>query len=275
MFPTAFEMVAAGLTDTGRIRSRNEDSYHLDPDIGLALVCDGMGGHAGGDIASRTAVEAIVDFIEEFHPGAPPAPDAPQPFDADRTLSEPLAVQPAVQNAASVVRSAVQLANRRIHALNQERGFPDGRGMGTTVVGLFRVAGTDRLIVFHAGDSRLYRLRDGELKLMTRDHSLYQAWLDKGQRGTAPPRNIIVRALGNGEHVDPEIAVLSVLPQDAYLLCSDGLNGMVPDAMIARILEHTARLRPQDACAILVEAANKAGGNDNITVVLSRFVPRG
>lgn len=272
MFHTAFDMIAAGQTDVGRTRSRNEDSFHLSLPMGLALVCDGMGGHAGGDIASRTAVEAIADFITEFDPGEPSVPAGVDSLDDERTLSESVAVEPAVQNAASVVRSAVQLANRRIHALNLERGFAEGRGMGTTVVGLWRVPGTGKLIAFHAGDSRLYRLRDGELRQLTRDHSLYQLWLDNGRRGTAPHKNIIVRALGTGEHVDPEITIHGLMPDDVYLLCSDGLNGMVPDAAIARILE---REGPEGACARLIDTANQAGGHDNITVVVSTFVPRG
>lgn len=273
MFHTAFDMIAAGRTDVGRTRSRNEDSVHLSVETGLALVCDGMGGHAGGDVASRTAVEAITDFIAEFAPGRTDGCDA-DGLEEERTLSEPVAVEPAVQNAVSVARSAVQLANRRIHALNLERGFAEGRGMGTTVVGLWRVPGTGKLIAFHAGDSRLYRLRDGDLRPLTKDHSLYQMWLDGGRRGTAPHKNIIVRALGTGEHVDPEISVHGLMPDDLYLLCSDGLNGLVPDAAIARVLDRDGRQGVEGACARLVDLANRAGGHDNITVVVARFAPR-
>ena len=274
MFYSAFQMIAAGRTDVGRTRSRNEDSFHLNPDAGLALVCDGMGGHAGGDIASRTAVEVIADFIQEFNPIETTKVGATPPPDDDCTLSESHSVEPAVQNAVSVVRSAVQLANRRIHALNVERGFAEGRGMGTTVVGLWRVPGTGKLVVFHAGDSRLYRLRDGELRQVTRDHSLYQLWLDNGRRGTAPQRNIIVRALGTGAHVEPDVAVLSILPDDLFLLCSDGLNGMVPDAALTRILSRVPRPGPEESCIRLIDTANQAGGHDNITTIVAWFAPR-
>ena len=279
MFHSTFQMVAAGRTDVGRTRSRNEDSFHLDLDAGLALVCDGMGGHAGGDVASRTAVEAIAGFIHEFNP-VEPAPVEPAETgipaspDEDRTFSDAHSVEPAVRNAISAVRSAVQLANRRIHALNVERGFADGRGMGTTVVGLWRIPGTGRLVAFHAGDSRLYRLRDGELRQITRDHSLYQLWLDTGRRGTAPQKNIIVKALGTGEHVEADIAVLSILPDDLYLLCSDGLNGMVPDPALVRILLRKPRPAPEDSCIRLIDTANQAGGHDNITAIVSWFAPR-
>ncbi|MBP2315747.1 PP2C family protein-serine/threonine phosphatase [Azospirillum soli] len=273
MFHTAFDMIAAGRTDVGRTRSRNEDSFHLSLESGLALVCDGMGGHAGGDVASRTAVDAIADFITECAPGEPPMSEGAEGCD-ERTLSESVAVEPAVQNAVAVARSAVQLANRRIHALNVERGFAEGRGMGTTVVGLWWVPGTGKLIAFHAGDSRLYRLRDGELRQMTKDHSLYQMWLDGGRRGTAPHKNIIVRALGTGEHADPDISVHGLMPDDVYLLCSDGLNGMVPDAAIARVLDRDGRQGVEGACARLVDLANQGGGHDNITVVVARFALR-
>ncbi len=251
----AFEMIAAGLTDVGRMRVRNEDCLRLVPESGLALVCDGMGGHAGGDVASRKAVESIAASIMAFSPAAP-------------------VLEPRVRAAAAAARSAVLLANRRIHALNQERGFSEGRGMGTTVVGLWQVPGSDRLVVFHAGDSRLYRLRAGALQPLTRDHSLYQMWIDNGRPGAAPHRNIIVRALGTGETVEPDIHVHRLEPDDLYLLCSDGLNGMVPDAAIARILDQEGRRRPEDGCARLVDAANQAGGNDNITVIIARFAPR-
>ena len=274
MFHSTFQMVAAGRTDGGHTRSRNEDSFHLHLGAGLALVCDGMGGHAGGDVASRTAVEAIAGFIHEFNPAAPADIGTPFPQDEDRTFSDAHSVEPAVRNAISVVRSAVQRANRRIHALNVERGFTDGRGMGTTLVGLWRIPGTDRLVAFHAGDSRLYRLRDGELRQITRDHSLYQLWLDTGRRGTAPQKNIIVKALGTGEHVEADIAVLSILPDDLYLLCSDGLNGMVPDPALARILLRKPRPAPEESCIRLIDTANQAGGHDNITTIVSWFAPR-
>lgn len=267
--PTAFTLTAAGRTDVGRTRARNEDSLHVASDGRFAIVCDGMGGHAGGDVASRKAVEVIAGLLEDFapavlSPGAGPAGD-----DTERTLSDPDGGTAPAQTALSVARSAVQLANSRIHAANRHRGFAEGRGMGTTVVGYWLLPGGNRLVAFHAGDSRLYRLRDGELRTLTRDHSLYQVWLDAGGRGTAPQRNIIVRALGTGEEVEPEVALHALLPDDILLLCSDGLNGMLPDEGIARILEREAD--PERACAALIDAANAAGGHDNITVVVARF----
>ena len=232
----------AGLSDVGRSRSRNEDSFDLRPEAGLALVCDGMGGHAGGDIASRTVVETVVEAIL-------------------RTAANGTAPE-------ARVRAAVQQANQRLVALNQQRGFPEGRGMGTTVVGLWRVPGSNRLVVFHAGDSRLYRLRAGEFRQLTRDHSLYQAWLDAGGHGQAPHRNIIVRALGTTADADPDLQLLTLEPGDLFLICSDGLSGMMSDQEIADILGAGGELPA--LCRRLVDRANEKGGHDNVTVVLAR-----
>jgi protein phosphatase len=243
----ALAMTAAGLTDVGRMRRRNEDCFAIAPDIGLAVVCDGMGGHAGGDVASRTATEEIIEDLRRA---------------ALRTPA------PATSDAA---RAAVSTANRRLVAINEERGFSDGRGMGTTVVGVLRVPATGNLIGFHAGDSRLYRFRGGDLRQLTRDHSLYQMWLDAGSRGAAPHRNIITRALGSGTETTADVAVHAVADGDLFLLCSDGLFSMVPDAAIAQILETEQANGLEAACARLVAQANQAGGADNITVVLAHF----
>ncbi|MBB3265246.1 protein phosphatase [Azospirillum sp. OGB3] len=260
MHSALIAMIAVGQTDVGRVRSRNEDSFHVDPERGLAVICDGMGGHAGGDIASRTAVETVATVIAAQHRAM--GGETMSPAEEDRAAAD----------AASTVRSAVVAANRRINAMNRQRGFAEGRGMGTTLVGLWRVPGTGRIVVFHAGDSRLYRLRGGELRLLTRDHSLYQLWHDNGRRGQAPQRNIIVRALGTGEQVEPDIAVHDLQLDDVYLLCSDGLTGIVPEGVIQRMLTQQPPPAAEDACARLIDLANGAGGPDNITLILARFV---
>lgn len=261
-------MTAAGVTDLGRQRSRNEDSYALSIEAGLAVVCDGMGGHAGGDVASRTAAAIIVNVIADGD-GTMPPPVRGNADDADRTLSGPAATDPLAQAAASLVRHAVVQANARLITMNQERGYPDGRGMGTTVVGLWRVEGTDTIVVFHAGDSRLYRLRAGTLVQLTRDHSLYQVWLDGGGQGQAPQRNIIVRALGTSANTEPDVAVHTVAAGDLYLLCTDGLTGLIEDQELAGMLAADGDLDP--AARQLIALANERGGNDNITVILTRF----
>jgi protein phosphatase len=270
--PVAFQLEFAGLSDVGRSRSRNEDSFDINREASLALVCDGMGGHAGGDIASRTAVESIIDFIYEYEPDEPD--DDPDELDeadgevAERTVADRVAPVSGVGRSISTIRAAVLRANQRLIALNQERGFPEGRGMGTTVVGLWLVQETDKVVVFHAGDSRLYRLRGSELRQITRDHSLYQAWLDNGAQGQAPHRNIIVRALGTMREVEPEISLQPLADGDLFLLCSDGLSSMVPDDQIATILKSGTDL--EELCKRLVARANEQGGHDNVTVVLAR-----
>jgi protein phosphatase len=238
----------AGLSDVGRTRSRNEDSFEIDWDIGLALVCDGMGGHAGGDIASRTAAGAIIDFV------------------AGQAGGEQAA---GFETALPTIRAAIGEANRGLFALNQQRGYPEGRGMGTTTVGLWRVADGDGVVIFHVGDSRLYRLRGRELRQLTRDHSLYQAWLDGGGHGQPPHRNIITRALGTLPEVDADVSVQAVTVGDLFLICSDGLTSMASDAEIADTLTHGDD-DLQATCGRLVALANRKGGHDNITVVLTR-----
>lgn len=268
----ALQMEFAGLSDVGRSRSRNEDSFDISREARLALVCDGMGGHAGGDIASRTAVETIIDFIYEFEPEDqaedPDEVDDAEYGDGDQTISERAVSDPSVGRSIATIRAAVQLANRRLITLNQERGFPEGRGMGTTVVGLWQVEKTDKVVIFHAGDSRLYRLRNRELRQLTRDHSLYQAWLDNGGQGQPPHRNIIVRALGTLRDVEPEVSLQTVCPGDLFLLCSDGLSSMVPDEHIAPVLNAAEDL--PSLAKRLVDLANARGGHDNVTVVLAR-----
>ncbi len=266
----ALSLEFAGLTDVGRSRSRNEDKFDVDLDLGLALVCDGMGGHAGGDLASRTAAESIIDFIYEYDPDAHPDQDGVD--DDEETYVGGGARDGAeVGRSISTIRAAIRLANRRLISLNQERGFVSGRGMGTTVVGLWLVQGTNKLIIFHAGDSRLYRLRASELQQITRDHSLYQAWLDNGGHGTPPQKNIIVRALGTSNEVEPDVSLQPGQPGDVFLLCSDGLTSMVEDGDIAAVVRAGADGPLDQACARLIALANERGGHDNITVVLARL----
>jgi PPM family protein phosphatase len=251
----------AGGTDVGRVRSQNEDSFQIDRDLGLVLVADGMGGHIGGDIASRTAIEAVNDYILEYEPPG----DGQVSVDLDP-----------VDSSIEIARTAVFRANQRIVGLNRERGLPEGRGMGTTIVGLWlpdglSPNGLSKGVVFHVGDSRLYRFRDGRLDQITRDHSLYQAWVDSGRSGDPPNRNIIMRALGIVDDVEADISVQEMLAGDIYLLCSDGLNGMVPDDTIIDILAEIPETGIDHAWRQLIQEANDHGGKDNVTVILARF----
>lgn len=231
----------AGRTDVGRQRSTNEDSY-LDS-APLFGVADGMGGARAGEVASRIAVETLADGdrIGGGHSGAE-----------------------------AMLADTARDANRRIYELAQE---DDSRtGMGTTFTAVLVQDGD--VVAGHVGDSRLYRFRDHELERLTRDHSLVEELVRRGELDpeeaeTHPQRSIITRALGPEPDVEVETFTSPGRAGDVYLVCSDGLTSMVPESRVASILEEDGSL--DDAARALVEAANGAGGKDNITVVLFRL----
>ncbi|MBF0307537.1 MAG: serine/threonine-protein phosphatase [Alphaproteobacteria bacterium] len=237
---------AAGLTDVGRRRSLNEDCWRMEPELGLFLVADGLGGHQAGEVASRLALETIVDALRR------------------RDLDDLLGGDDGGRSEA--VKAAVAEANGRIRHENDRLGHGED-SMGTTVVGLL-LETPEQAVIFHVGDSRIYRLRDGRLEQMTRDHSLHQQWLDGGGGGAEPKKNVILRALGPFPEAEAEVAAVPTRPGDVWLLCSDGLTGMVEDDEIAKIIATHPNL--ESACQALIDAANDAGGKDNITAVLVR-----
>jgi PPM family protein phosphatase len=226
----------SGVTDAGRKRRRNEDAYVVEPP--LFAVADGMGGAQAGEVASRLAVAAF----REFH-------------EADE-------LEPAER-----VTAIIREANRRIY----ERAREDAKasGMGTTVTAAL-LAGT-AIAIGHVGDSRAYRLRDGRLEQLTEDHSLVADLVRSGrltqeEADTHPQRSVITRALGTDPEVDVDSFDVAVEPGDVFLLCSDGLTTMVDDDEIVRIVTEAKDL--DDAAKRLVKAANRRGGEDNVTVVL-------
>ncbi|TMK62429.1 MAG: Stp1/IreP family PP2C-type Ser/Thr phosphatase [Actinobacteria bacterium] len=227
----------ASLTNVGRQRQSNEDSYlERDP---LFAVADGMGGARAGEVASRMAVEAFDSAAKDASP--------------EETL-----------------RSVAQEANRRIYEMAQ--GDTEHAGMGTTLTAAM-VTGRE-VAVGHVGDSRLYRLRDGKLERLTEDHSLVEELMRQGrltpeEAESHPQRSIITRALGPEPEVDVETFTDSARDGDVYLICSDGLSGMVSEEDMTAILEGSRSL--DGAASQLVDAANEAGGKDNITVVLFRL----
>ena len=226
-------------TDTGRQRNANEDSLFVDAP--LFVVADGMGGAQAGEVASRAAAESFAQNL-------PPAPP-------ERLLEETIAG-----------------ANRTIHEL--ARKDPSLAGMGTTTTAALVDLDDEEVAIGHVGDSRAYRLRGGRFEQLTRDHSLVEEMRRKGQLTDAqaedhPQRSIITRALGPEPEVDVDLQTVPAQAGDVFLICSDGLTTMLDDAKIAHILGRATSL--QSAVRALVDEANRAGGRDNITVVLFRL----
>jgi len=228
-------------TDIGRSRKRNEDSYLVKEP--LFAVADGLGGHKGGDVASSMALQMI----------------------------ESTAAAADEENLVRLVER-IKEANHRV----LERGDTDQdlRGMGTTVTAL--LTGDGKAHVVHVGDSRAYRLRGGTFQQLTEDHTLVQRMVREGklteeEAAAHPQRSIVTRALGVDEDIAVDQLTLDVLEGDRVLLCTDGLTSMVGRERIQEILQSEAE--PQAACDRLIDAANRAGGDDNITAIVIDFVP--
>ncbi|MDO6460998.1 protein phosphatase 2C domain-containing protein [Granulosicoccaceae sp. 1_MG-2023] len=256
------------LTDVGRTRSHNEDFAHSDPEAGLLVVADGMGGHGAGEVASELATNAVVGAIGRFVSGEEPAPvaEAVEPAVDDEERTVQAMPNPVIQ----VVNQAVSEANQAVYNENKSSGFADGIGMGTTLVGLWRLGSLREVALFQVGDSRIYLFRDGKLLLLTRDHTAYQEWERNGRTGPAPPGNLILRAVGLFPEVKADVRIQSVHPGDVFLLCSDGLTAMLDDGEIENYVREGSE-DPQELNARLVSAANARGGHDNITVITARF----
>jgi PPM family protein phosphatase len=256
---------SASLTDPGRVRDHNEDCIESRPEIGLFVLADGMGGYNAGEVASGMATSLISDGMQEsWNPGE----IARMSREEAKALSEKL------------IREHVGRANNAIFTTSQNN--PECAGMGTTlVVCLFF---DNFLTVAHIGDSRLYRLRGDVMEQVTRDHSLLQEQLDSGlitpeEAKLSQNKNLVTRALGIDPAVDTEIHVYEAMPEDVYVLCSDGLSDMVEDEEI-RLTLITLRTNPNLTVQQLVQAANDNGGRDNISAMLIRVtepygVPRG
>lgn len=246
----------AGMTDTGLLREHNEDSLLLLPEFGIVAVADGMGGHRSGDVASQLAISTLTDFFSVVV-----GRDGTWPFPADPALTEE----------ENYLITGLRLANRRIfdRSLRQIADF----GMGTTIVAAIFTKSADKVTVGHVGDSRCYRIRGDEIVQMTRDHSLISdarhmaPWMTEEEVAQLPP-NVITRALGIREDVMVDLVTQDADEGDVYMLCSDGLSGLVSDALIHELVTTAPSL--DEACARLIEKANLHGGTDNITAVLAR-----
>lgn len=235
---------AAGLSDIGRRRTANQDQFVIDESIGLFAVADGMGGHAAGEVAAGLAIDALRESLADESGDASAAGDK--------------------------LQHGLNAGNRRICESMEQR--PEWNGMGTTMVAMLQQQ--DAVTIGHAGDSRAYLWRGGELRLLTSDHSWVNEQVRRGllspdEANRHPMRNIVTRALGNQPTVEVDVTDETLRPGDLFLLCSDGLNGMIDDGEIGTTLARHADV-PAEACRALVEAANEAGGDDNITVVVVR-----
>lgn len=249
--------VASGLTDVGLQRDHNEDSYAVLSEYDLFIVADGMGGHRAGDVASRLATESIADFFRSTS-----REDATWPFHFDTSLSEE----------ENRLVAGIRVANRQIF----ERSIRsrDCAGMGTTIVGALFSRKKNRIFVGHVGDSRAYRIRGGVIEQLTRDHSLFNDYimampeLTEEQRAELP-KNVITRALGMQDNVVVDLVSDDPKIGDVYLLCSDGLSGMLSDEQIRDIVTSTEDVI--EMCRRLIAGANENGGEDNITALVVRF----
>ena len=254
-----------GLTDIGRMRTRNEDSLSLVPDLGVAVVADGMGGHPGGDVASRIAADTAAKVLEHE-------------LQAESSSDQ----DPPERLGAAMLRSVIQ-AHEEIRAEGERD--PELDGMGTTITALAVDPESDVYVLGHVGDSRAYRYRDGKLSQLTRDDTWVQERVDADQLTTEqakrhPFAHLLTQCLGLQEAPTPHITHGSVEVGDMYLLCTDGLVGMLDDPELEEILgqelgENGAPSGGEPALRAMLDAANEAGGYDNITAVLMAIAAPG
>jgi serine/threonine protein phosphatase PrpC len=245
-------IISAGKTDTGKARKNNEDSYLTDDRLGLYAVADGIGGHEGGEVASRMAIEGLAQVVRERFSGADSTPPHGIPAEGDPVTTE--------------LNRAFAFANTLIRRAADDN--PALLRMGTTMTALLLREKT--VYLAHVGDSRAYLLRSGVFTPVTQDHTIIAEQIRAGlltpeQARKSPYRHVITRALG----IDPELIIdhrtIEAKPGDTFLLCTDGLTEMADDAEIRRILSYAS---PQEAAELLVREANDRGGVDNITVVV-------
>jgi protein phosphatase len=246
----------AAKTDVGMKRTHNEDYFSLLEDEQLFIVADGMGGHASGEVASRLAAETVGEFYQRTKDE-----DATWPYKMDRRLSY-------IENR---LVCGIKLANYKIYeAASKDIRF---KGMGTTIV--CSLVWGEKVYVAHVGDSRCYRVRGSSIDQVTRDHSLLEDYKDakpdmtEEEQRNFPHKNVITRALGMRDTVQVDIKFEPITNGDTFLLCSDGLSGMVDDKLIQQTVERSNENLEQ-VVTELIEHANKAGGTDNITCLVLR-----
>jgi protein phosphatase len=245
------------LTDVGRKRKGNEDALSVSPEQGLFVVADGMGGHAAGEVASKIAVEEIKGFVILTA--------------GNEEITWPFGLDESISYDGNRLKTAIRHANRKV--LEATRESAELEGMATTVAAV--LVDGDVANIAHVGDSRVYRWRDGEMTLLTSDHSWVNEQIQTGvispeQARSHPLRNVVTRALGGRSDLLVDVRAVTVQDGDVLLLCSDGLTTMIEDDDIAALLD-SADGDIARAARELVDKANERGGEDNITVVLLKF----
>jgi len=247
----------SGITDTGLVRSNNEDTIGSDAELGLLVLADGMGGHKGGEVASAIAVDSILQELRKVLP---------------ETVSGKIDDTTGYSLESMAVETAIRNANSHIYRTAQDNSHYEG--MGTTVVVLLFY--DNRITVAHVGDSRLYRLRDTLLEQLTRDHTLLQELVDRGfytrkEARESLNKNLVTRAVGVNPTVDIDLLEDIALQNDLYLLCSDGLTDMISDDLIEDIqLNYKNDLEKMNQ--ELIKQAKDHGGKDNVSVMLAQVL---
>jgi serine/threonine protein phosphatase PrpC len=251
----------AGKTDPGRVRANNEDNFGYDSRYGIFVLCDGMGGQAAGEVASKMGVDILLDYFRHDS-GSEPYPGNGQP-----PAEAPGGLSPAARS----LDQAIHLANHKIYeAGQQEKGRS---GMGSTIVAV--VIRGHALAIGNVGDSRIYLVRQGEIQQLTEDHSLVmeqvrQGYITREQAQQSDMQNVILRALGCEEELEVDVEDLVAMPGDLILMTSDGLTRHLDDQEILKIITASSSL--EHTCSGLIQAANQRGGEDNITCLLLKIV---
>ncbi|MFH1466250.1 MAG: Stp1/IreP family PP2C-type Ser/Thr phosphatase [Pseudomonadota bacterium] len=242
-------ITSCGVTDVGMKRTNNEDAYLINDELNLFVVCDGMGGHVGGELASSIAVNTVEEVLSSI--------------EADPSIETP---EDPVEAMREKIRYAIRLAGRRIY--EKAVAEPEYKGMGTTVLVLLLDSGN--AYIAHVGDSRVYLVREDLIEQLTEDHSLVNEKIRAGvltpeEARTHKLRNIITRSLGYQEDVDVDIQVRAMRRGDHFVLCTDGLSNLVETGEIGELVRSAS---PQSAARALIQLACDRGGDDNVTIVI-------
>lgn len=249
----ALKFKVAGKTDIGLVRAGNEDYLHLDREHQVFAVCDGMGGHQAGEVASMTASQMMSTIFSGFR---------------DELLADPdVSFDHTLPPTGELLLKSIRFANREIH--NRAAANPEQSGMGTTVVAIALEG--DAMSVAHVGDSRAYRIGENSLEPLTADHS----WIEEMKRknlmngmneADMPGKNVITRALGVRSNVEVDYSLVKIKPGDRFMLCSDGLCGFADDEQIFSVIKEAGD-DVEKICDKLVQLANDLGGSDNVTII--------